>query len=135
MLWVLIRSASINYWYFQWKKYLISTLKAPRKPAYENVICLCRLPNIPANFSNLFLHTSKQCGPRSDWSSLIWVHTVCRNDFQNHKKMTKQTTIVVIGSLRVKLCKTNSYLLYYGNIHNSFLRHFFFFFEILQKQK
>ena len=33
---------------------------------------------------------------------LIWVHTVCRNDFQNHKQMTKQTTIVVIGGLRVK---------------------------------
>ena len=35
-------------------------------------------------------------------SSLIWVHTVCKNDFKNHKQMTKQTTIVVIGSLRVK---------------------------------
>ena len=34
-------------------------------------------------------------------SSLIWVHTVCKNDFLNHKQMTKQTTIVVIGSLRV----------------------------------
>ena len=34
-------------------------------------------------------------------SSLIWVHTVYRNDFQNHKQMTKQTTIVVIGALRV----------------------------------
>ena len=41
-----------------------------------------------------------QTAPRS---SLIWVHTVCRNDFQNHKQMTKQTTIVVIGSLRVKI--------------------------------
>ena len=30
------------------------------------------------------------------------VHTVCKNDFWNHKQMTKQTTIVVIGSLRVK---------------------------------
>ena len=71
----------------------------PRKPASENVLCLCRLLNILANFSNLFLHTGKQCGPRS---SLIWVHTVYRNDFKNHKRMTKQTTIVVIGSLRVK---------------------------------
>ena len=34
--------------------------------------------------------------------SLIWVHTVCKNDFNNHKQMTKQTTIVVIGRLRVK---------------------------------
>ena len=33
--------------------------------------------------------------------SLIWVHTVCKNDFYNHKQMTKQTTFVVIGSLRV----------------------------------
>ena len=34
---------------------------------------------------------------------LIWVHTVCRNDFKNHKQMTKQTTIVVTGALRVKV--------------------------------
>ena len=33
------------------------------KPAAENVVCLCRLPNIRANFSNLFLHRGKQCGP------------------------------------------------------------------------
>ena len=61
--------------------------------------------NFHATFSNLLLHTGKQCGPRSDCSlrsSLIWVHTVCKNDFENHKQMTKQTTIVVIGSLRVK---------------------------------
>ena len=32
----------------------------------------------------------------------IWVHTVCKNDFLNHKQMTNQTTIVVIGALRVK---------------------------------
>ena len=60
----------------------IVTLKTPRKPASENVVCLCRLLNILANFSNLFLHTGKQCGPRSDCScrsSLIWVHTVCRS--------------------------------------------------------
>ena len=72
------------------------TLKTARKPASENV----------ANFSNLFLNTGKQCGPRSDCSfrsSLIWVPTVCRNDFQNHKQMTKQMTMVVIGSLRVKV--------------------------------
>ena len=29
------------------------------------------------------------------------MHTVCKNDFKNHKQMTKQTTIVMIGSLRV----------------------------------
>ena len=44
------------------------TLKAPRKTASENVVCLCRLLNILADFSNLFLHTGKQCGPRSDCS-------------------------------------------------------------------
>ena len=32
------------------------TLKTPRKPASENVVCLCRLLNILANFSNLFFH-------------------------------------------------------------------------------
>ena len=46
----------------------VLTLKALRKPASENVVCLCRLLNILANFSNLFLHTGKQCGPRSDCS-------------------------------------------------------------------
>ena len=44
------------------------TLKMPRKPASENVVCLCHLLNILANFSNLFLHTGKQCGPWSDCS-------------------------------------------------------------------
>ena len=34
--------------------YLLLTLKAPRKTAFENVVCLCRLQNILANFSNLF---------------------------------------------------------------------------------
>ena len=60
------------------------TLKVPRKHASENAVCLCRLMNTLANFSNLFLHTGRQCGPRSDCSyrsSLIWVHTVCKNDF------------------------------------------------------
>ena len=33
------------------------TLKTPWKPASENVVCLCCLLNILANFSNLFLHT------------------------------------------------------------------------------
>ena len=47
---------------------LILTLKMPRKPAPENVICLWRLQNILANFSNLFLHTGKLCGPWSDCS-------------------------------------------------------------------
>ena len=38
-------------------------LKVPRKPASENVISLCHLLNILANFPNLFLHIGKQCGP------------------------------------------------------------------------
>ena len=37
----------------------ILTLKMPRKPASKNIVCLCRLLNILANFSNLFLHTGK----------------------------------------------------------------------------
>ena len=41
----------------------ILTLKMSRKPASENVVCLCRLLNILANVSNVFLHTGKQCGP------------------------------------------------------------------------
>ena len=32
----------------------ILILKAPRKTASENVVCLCRLLNILANFSELF---------------------------------------------------------------------------------
>ena len=49
-------------------KSMVLTRKAPRKTASENVVCLCRLLNILATFSNLFLHTGKQCGPRSDCS-------------------------------------------------------------------
>ena len=57
-------------WFWVWgKNYnFLLTLKRPRKYASENVVCLCRLLNILANFSNLFLHTGKQCGPRSDCS-------------------------------------------------------------------
>ena len=49
-----------------------------------------------------------QTAPRS---SLIRVHTVCKNDFENHKQMTKQTTIVVIGSLRRCFCSSSFVLL------------------------
>ena len=55
------------------------TLKAPKKTASENVVCWIFLQTS----QSYFLHTGKQCGPRSDCSfrsSLIWVHTVCRND-------------------------------------------------------
>ena len=37
-----------------------------------------------------------------DQTAPIWVHTVCKTDFKNHKQMTKQTTIVVLCSLMVK---------------------------------
>ena len=53
-------------WSFAWHSVL--TLKMPRNPASENVVCSCCLLNILAKFSNLFLHTGKQCGPRSDCS-------------------------------------------------------------------
>ena len=39
--------------------------------------------------------------PDQTRSSLIWVHTVCKNDFKNHKQIIRQMTIVVIGALRV----------------------------------
>ena len=35
-------------------------LESQEKPASENVVCLCRLLNILANFSNLFLHSGIQ---------------------------------------------------------------------------
>ena len=61
---------SLEHWRVDTKVFLfmslfisLLTLKAPRKTASENVVCLCRLLNIIAAFSNLFLHTGKQCGP------------------------------------------------------------------------
>ena len=69
---------SAQYW-IQYK-----TLKAPRKTASENVVCLCRLLNILANFSKLFFAYQQTV-----WTQIRlllteqsdWVHTVCRNDF------------------------------------------------------
>ena len=46
----------------------------PRKSASELVVCLCRLQNILASFSNLFLHTGKQCGPWSEEQSDLGPH-------------------------------------------------------------
>ena len=56
-------------------------------------------------------------------SSLIWVHTVCRNDFQNHKQKTKQTTIVVIGALRIKDMYQESFynIQFHGEIRNNMI--------------
>ena len=39
------------------------TLKVPRKTASENVVCLCRLLNILANFSNLFCIQANSVDP------------------------------------------------------------------------
>ena len=44
------------------------TLKAPITTKFD---CFCRLLKCFRSLSN------KQCRLRSDWSSLIWVHTVC----------------------------------------------------------
>ena len=44
------------------------TLKMPRKPTSENVVCLYRLLKILANFSNIFWHTGKLCRP---WSGAV----------------------------------------------------------------
>ena len=41
----------------------VLTLKMPKKPASENVVCLCRLLNILANFSSLFLHKANSVDP------------------------------------------------------------------------
>ena len=56
------------------------TLKAPRKTASENVVCLCRLLNILADFlNNIFAYR------QTVWTLirllLIWVHAICRSDF------------------------------------------------------
>ena len=46
------------------KDYHYLTLKAPRKTASENVVCLCRLLNILANFSKLFFaYTANSVDP------------------------------------------------------------------------
>ena len=70
------------------------TLKAPRKTASGNV-CLCRLLNILADFSNLFCIQANSVDPDQTAPK-------GKNDFENHKLMTKQTTILVTGALRVK---------------------------------
>ena len=51
-----------NVSYYSWRVNCL-TFKMPRKLASENVVCLCRLLNILANFSNSFLYTGKQCKP------------------------------------------------------------------------
>ena len=84
------------------------TPKTPRKPASENVVCLCRLLHLLANFSNIHFAYRQTVWTEIRFilrSSLVWVHTVCSNDFYSNWQKTKQTTIVVIGALRVKFSK------------------------------
>ena len=49
------------------------TLKMPRKPASENVVCLCRLLNILANFSNLICIQANSVDPdqTAPWGA-VW---------------------------------------------------------------
>ena len=57
---------------------------SPRKSASENVVCLCRLLHLLANFSNLDFAYRQTVWTQIRLllrSSLIWVHTVCNNDF------------------------------------------------------
>ena len=75
------------------------TLKTPRKPAFGNVVCLCRLLNILANISN----QANSVDPNQTVPSLIWVHTVCKKTFKNQEQMRKQTTIVVVAAQGLKL--------------------------------
>ena len=60
--------ASMVRTYSKMFQYLVLTFKMPRKPVSKNVVCLYHLLNILANVLNLYLHTGKQCGPRSDCS-------------------------------------------------------------------
>ena len=50
----------------------ILILKTPRKPASENVVRLCRLLNILANFSNLFLHTNSVDPDQTAPKGAVW---------------------------------------------------------------
>ena len=56
-------AAPVHHHHHRFERRAVLTLKAPRITTSENVVCLCRLLNILADFSNLFLHTGKQCGP------------------------------------------------------------------------
>ena len=72
---------------------------------------LCLL-NILADFSNLFLHTNSVDPDQTAPSGAIWsASTLFAKITKNHKQMIKQTTIVVIGSLRVKNTREAIYCL------------------------
>ena len=65
------------------------TLKMPRKPASENVVCLSYYMSSAEYSCKLYKPVfayRQTCGPWSDCSlrsSLIWVHTVCKNDLKS----------------------------------------------------
>ena len=71
---------------FMYIYYSNLTLKAPRKTASENIVCLSSAEYSCKLFKPV-LHTGKQCADQTApkgavfRSSLIWVHTVCRKDF------------------------------------------------------
>ena len=73
------------------------TLKMPRKPASENVVCLCCLLNILQSFQTYFCIQANSVDP--DQTAPRGAVRFGPHCFQNHK----QTTVVVIGSLRVKI--------------------------------
>ena len=53
-------------------------------------------------FQTNFCIQANGADPDQARSCLIWVLTVYKTDFKNHKQMTKQMTAVLIGNLRVK---------------------------------
>ena len=81
-------------------------LKMPRKLASENVVCLCRLLHLLANFSNiLFAYRQTvwtQIRLLLEEQSDLGPHCLQQWLFSNRQK-TKHTAIVVIGALRVKM--------------------------------
>ena len=88
------------------------TLKMPRKPASENVLCLCCLLNILVTFQTYFCIQANSVDPdqtaprKSVWSGST---LFAKMTFNNHK-MAKQMTIVAIGRLRYRtragVCET-----------------------------
>ena len=66
------------------------TLKGLAKNELENVVSLIHLLHIFAYFIDKCKNRGKQYGPGSDCScrsSLIWVHTVCRRDFETFQHL------------------------------------------------
>ena len=82
----------------------ILTLKMPRNPASENVVCLCRLLNILANFSNLFLHSGKQCGP---WSDCSWTGSTlfAKKTFKIISRWQSRRQLLWLAVLGLKFCR------------------------------